>query len=40
MFREKLAELSASIDAAFGAIHPTAKRPRLEQAAGKAADRP
>ena len=29
-FRRELAELAASIDAKFGRMHPTAKRPRLE----------
>jgi len=30
IFRQRLAELSAAIDARFGALHPAAKRPRLE----------
>jgi hypothetical protein len=30
IFNQKLTELSALIDAKFGALHPTAKRPRLE----------
>jgi endo-1,4-beta-xylanase len=30
VFRQKLAELAASIDAKFGAVHPAATRPRLE----------
>lgn len=34
-FHQKLAELAASIDAKFGRMHPTAKRPRLEPAAAR-----
>jgi len=34
-FRRKLADLAASIDAKFGAVHPTAKRPRLEPPAAR-----
>ncbi|MBN1418733.1 MAG: hypothetical protein JXP34_08145, partial [Planctomycetes bacterium] len=34
-FRRKLAELASSIDEKFGAVHPTAKRPRLEPPAAR-----
>ena len=30
IFRQRMAELSAAIDSRFGALHPAAKRPRLE----------
>ncbi len=36
VFREKLAALAASIDATYGSVHPTAKRPRLEPATDNA----